>query len=208
MFDNEQDVRMMLEVKENDNEQALRKIFDTYRRPICKFFYRCTCDYTTSQDYAQEVFLRLWKSRKRYQATGRFSTYIFAIAKNLWLNEWDKRRRRPSEVPLEGEKYNRKGDRIRQQYEAQGVEPTAYMVQKEHDERVARAIQTLPEKLRLVFAMSQIQGLKYREVAEILGLPEGTVKSRMSRAVKFLRDHFQPHFDERTGEEGTGRSSG
>ncbi|MBI4612679.1 MAG: RNA polymerase sigma factor [Planctomycetes bacterium] len=203
MFDNEQDVRLMLAVKENDSEQALRKIYDTYRRPICKFFYRCTCDYTTSQDYAQEVFLRLWKSRKRYQATGRFSTYIFQIAKNLWLNEWDKRRRRPAELPLDGERYNQKGEPVRDQHEAQGVGPPGHLLQKEHEERVARAIGTLPEKLRLVFAMSQIQGLKYREVAEILDIPEGTVKSRMSRAVKFLRDHFQPYFEEETG-----RSSG
>ncbi len=203
----------MMEVKEKDSEKALRQLYDKYRRPLCKFFYNFTYDYILAEDCVQEVFLRLWRSRKRYQPTGRFSTYLFQIGKNYWLNEKDKKDRRPNEYSMDaGGPTTKDGDELRGQYESDSPEPIHEMAKKEGESRVAEAIESLPEKLRVVFVMSQVRDMKYRDIGEVLGIPEGTVKSRMSRAVHALRDSLKSYFgenrgQERTGEEETGRSS-
>ena len=204
MINNERDVRLMLEVKE-DSEAALRHLYEAYRRPLCKFFYGCTYDYTLAEDCLQEVFVRLWRARKRYEPTGKFSTYIFQIAKNYWLNQKDKRDRRPKLFSIDGGRTDKDGETIRDQHES--LEPGAptHLLRSEIDERISAAIESLPEKIRLVFLMGQVQGMKYREISKILDIPEGTIKSRMSRAVRLLRDRLRSYLEEESGQSSQGR---
>ena len=140
----------------------------------------------------QEVFLRLWKARGRYRPTGKFTTYLFQIAKNHWLNEREKRNRRISPVSLEAGA-NESSNGLRDAVETGERGPMAETLNRELAERIAEAVSRLSEKLRLVFVLGQHQGMKYADIAEVLGIPVGTVKSRMSNAEQSLRAELAPY---------------
>ena len=190
MNDPERDIKLMLRVSQNDDADALQELYRIYRGPLCKFLYYCVFDYAKVEDYLQEVFLRLWRSRKNYRASGKFSTYIFQIAKNYFLNEREKRMRRPGEYSLDAPFVGKDGNAFVSQTQSSGFSPDEEAFHGELAKVLEDAIGTLPEMFQMVFRLSQIEGFKYREISEILEIPEGTVKSRMSKAVRLLRSRL------------------
>ncbi|MHC4777003.1 MAG: RNA polymerase sigma factor, partial [Planctomycetota bacterium] len=123
---------------------------------------------------------------RNWRPTGKFSTYLFQIAKNYWINERAKLSRRIKPITLrdDDEDFGEGLDGIAS--DSSGG-PEREVLRREMAEDILNAVSGLSEKLRLTFVLSQYQGLKYAEVAEILGIPVGTVKSRMSAAEKELR---------------------
>ena len=165
---------------------AFEELYARYSRPLMNFFYRLVWDRGFAEDLMQETFLRLWNGRHRYRPSGKFTTYLFQIGKNHWLNERDKRRRRISPISLEaGSKDGSDGLKALVANDERG--PVADTLNRELGEVIARAVEGLSEKLKLVFVLGQLEGMRYADIAEILEIPVGTVKSRMSNAEKTIR---------------------
>jgi RNA polymerase sigma-70 factor, ECF subfamily len=171
------DIELMLQVQD-DEVEAFHELVRRYREPLRRFFAAILWDRSQADDFAQETFLRLWLARGRYEPTGRFSTYLFQIGKHYWLNQ----RKKPRlEVGL---------DHLDDAWDVRALtttQPEVVMLQRYREARINRAIAALPEHYRTVFEMSQLEDLKYAEIASRLSIPIGTVKSRMAEAVRRLR---------------------
>ena len=171
------DVELVLRVKQAD-EEAFDELVRRYRDLLTSFFYSLCWNIHTAQDCAQEVLVRLWLARERYEASAKLSTYIFRIARNHWLTVVRKRKCRPEPLYL-AEMW---------QPEMDDGSLEKLLMRRYVDRRIKLAIASLPERYRLVFVLSHFQGMKYAEIAEVLEIPVGTVKSRMSAAVRMLKE--------------------
>ncbi len=171
------DIQLMLQARDGDME-AFRKLVERYRQPLQRFFAALLADRSQADDCVQETFLRLWLLRARYEPTGKFSTYLFQIAKHHLLNERRKYRAAPVQ-PVE--------DSTLELLPAADTEPERLLLRRHRDERIRQAVSALPEHYRTVFVLCHFDGLKYAEIACRLQIPVGTVKSRMAEAVRLLR---------------------
>ncbi len=170
------DITLMLQVRDGSVE-AFRALVVRWRLPLRRFFASVIADPSLADDFAQETFLRLWILRDRYEATGRFSAYLFQIARFYWHNQ--RKRYRP-ETPLDDLDVLRiAAPRVSQ--------PEVVLLSRHRAERIRRAIAALPDRYRLVFSMSHLEGRSYAEIACALSIPLGTVKSRMAEATRRLR---------------------
>lgn len=172
---------------------AFETLYGRFAKPIFNFFYRMCWDPIVAEDCAQEVFMRVWKAAPTWRPEAKVSTYLFAISQNYWLNERAKASHRP--VP-----FSTLGPADPEAGSAEGPVPAVSKMPAPGDrlagaevtEAVRQAIDSLPEKEKIVVILGEIQGMKYREIAEVLGIPVGTVKSRMSEATRRLRIALGP----------------
>ena len=190
-MDRERDIQLMLRVQDGDLA-AFEALYARYSRPLTNFFYRLVWDRGFSEDLMQETFLRLWRGRKGYRPSGKFTTYMFQIGKNHWLNERDKKNRRISPVSMHAGG-DEESNGLKESLPARGNGPMTENLNRELGEKIAVAVEGLSEKLRLVFVLGQIQGMKYADIGEILGIPVGTVKSRMANADKAIRGRLSSY---------------
>lgn len=179
------DADLMMLVRQGDYV-AFDELYDRYRGPITRFLFSLTWDQDLAEDGLQEVFLRLYRARDRYEPSGKFSTYIFQIAKNYYLAQRRKQKTRPEVASLAEE--HRNGFRPYENLRVnQRIEPEVHLLEEYRKLGIRRAIASLPEGQMLVFVMSHFEDMKYAEIAEVLGIAVGTVKSRMFAAVNSLR---------------------
>ena len=188
----ESDLDLMLRVRDDDHE-AFAELMDRYRDRLISLFASLSRDGDLADDLFQETFIRLWKARHRYQPTARLSTYLIEIAKNLWLNEkprWKRRQqtRSLSDDGADGDEAEGRLDALQIAAVDVAGMPEEALLQKERSRRIEAAVGDLPPHLALVFSLSQMEGYRYREIAAMLGIAEGTVKWRMSEAVHRLRE--------------------
>ncbi len=169
---------------------AFEELLRRYEQRIFAFFWRLCANRQEAEDGTQETFLRLWRARVRYEPTGKFSTYLFQIAKNHFLHEQQKQgRRRDSQRGTTMNPF------------AAADEPAAPdrvdgpMLTGELQTAVTDAIARLPEALRLVYVLTEHEGMSYQQAAEVLDCPVGTVSSRKVEAVRRLRELLQPWRD-------------
>lgn len=192
------DHELIAAVKDGD-EAAFQEIVRRYRAPITNFVYRMLNDYEAAVDLSQETFLRIYTSASRYEANFSFSTYIYRIASNLAISEIRKRKRRKvvSFFGLFGA-----SDDQTVEFDPPDARPLAEdaLLSDERTRAVTRAVATLPEKYRTAIVLRDIEGNSYEQIAEILGLSEGTVKSRINRARGLLREKLAYLMEEATGE--------
>ena len=188
------DADLMMLVREGDYV-AFDQLYDRYRGPILRFLFSLTWDADIAEDYLQEVFLRLYRARDRYEPTGKFSTYIFQIAKNYYLAQRRKTKANAVELSLTHEDRNgfRPFENLRVN---QRIEPEVHLLEEYRKLGIRRAIAALPENQKLVFVMSHLEDMKYAEIAEVLGIAVGTVKSRMFAAVNTLMTMLEEDYDE------------
>jgi RNA polymerase sigma-70 factor (ECF subfamily) len=182
------DIDLMRRVATGEVE-AFRQLVEKYQRSLLSFFFRLTWDYQAAEDCTQEVFLKLYRSRQRYEGTAKFTTFLYRIAKNCYLDFY-RRQRHPTKVVSLQEpiRWQREGKTLEELLPRRGI-PTAEEIleKREMIQQFQRAIELLPEGQRLVFVMGEGQGMPYAEISDILGIPVGTVKSRMFNAVLKLR---------------------
>jgi RNA polymerase sigma-70 factor, ECF subfamily len=176
------DVELMLRVKDGDGA-SFGLLLAKYRASVSHFLYRMVQDQAVSEELAQEVFLRVYKSRATYEATAKFTTWLFRIATHLALN-W-----------LRDEKNERGQERLDQATEdaptrevpdrAPSVEQQ--MVQALRVEEVRRAVAALPGKQRAAVLMHKYEEMEYSQIAKVLSCSESAVKSLIFRAYETLR---------------------
>jgi RNA polymerase sigma-70 factor (ECF subfamily) len=187
------DHRLLEETKAGDGT-AFAEIVRRYRNQITNYVYRMTNDYDLAVDLAQETFMRVYAAAERYQTSYAFSTYIYRIATNLAISELRRRKRRRlvSLTTFFGERESPSDSCELEMPDTVPLQDVTF-VEDERRAAVARAIATLPEKYRAPLVLRDVEERSYEEIASILGLAEGTVKSRINRARTFLRDKLKAY---------------
>ncbi len=173
-----------------EREEAFDVLVAKYRTPVIHFLYRLVHRREPAEDLAQEVFLRVYRARKSYQPTAKFSTWLFRIATNVALNALrDGRMRHEREMSIEADA---------------GVLPLAErlpdamataeqaLMDRERRAEIRRAVDALPEKQRLAVLLHKYQEMDYAEIAEILECSESALKSLLFRAYETLRVRLRP----------------
>jgi|SRR5579872_1088771 len=185
------DVQLMLDVKAGD-ERSFELLLRKYRAPLVNFLYRMVRDSAVAEDLAQEVFLRVYRARKDYAPSAKFTTWMFRIATNLALNSVRDNRYRQSEVSMDQAVND--GDDERRAMEVPDHTPTVeqVLVARSRSEMILRAIDSLPEKQRAAVLLHKYQELDYDEIARILDCSESALKSLLFRAYETLRTVLAP----------------
>jgi RNA polymerase sigma-70 factor, ECF subfamily len=164
-------------------------IVGRHKNAIVSFLFRYTGDFRTSEDLAQEAFLRVFKKIQDFDSRAKFSTWLYTIASNLAKDEFKRRARHPARS-LDWK--SGAGDTTRDMPQAKADTtssfPEARLVKDEVRLNVNKALDLLDAHDREILVLKDVQGLSYEEIAEILGLPMGTVKSRISRARTAFKD--------------------
>jgi RNA polymerase sigma-70 factor (ECF subfamily) len=181
--------------------RAFEELFRRYQRRLFGFFYGLLLNAEESRDCVQETFLRLWQRRTQFANKGRFSAYLFQIAKNHFL---DRNRKQKSHIDLQrssGEELTESLHHVSSSEDGHS-EATIDRIRG----AVSDAMSRLPEMQRLVYVLSEEQRMSYKDIADILDCPVGTVSSRKVEAVKKLREFLRPLRDELFGRGSTGSS--
>jgi RNA polymerase sigma-70 factor, ECF subfamily len=174
-------------------EDAFLEITRRYRNQITNYVYRMLDDYDRAVDLAQETFVRVWVNAGRYQATYSFSTYIYKIAHNLAISELRQRKRRRT-IQLPTFFSDKDNEEMEVEIEDRKQRPADdVMIGDERRQAVSRAIASLPEKYRAALVLCEFEEKSYDEISEVLGLPVGTVKSRINRARNLLKEKLRDY---------------
>ena len=166
-------------------------IVDRYKNRLINFVYRFVKDFDVAEDIVQETFLRVYRKRYNYKAIANFSTWIFTIAGNLAKSEL-RRRKRWKFFSLDA------GNDDERKFELpdNGLKPDRAASVKILDENIQNAIDTLQDKYKESLILRDIEGMSYKQIADITNVPVGTVKSRVNRARKKLRKKLRWHSPE------------
>ena len=169
--------------------EAFDLLVERYSPRLQRFVYRFVRDQSRCQDIVQEAFVRVYRNRFSYRPIARFSTWIYTIARNLARSEY-RRRCRSKVVPLHMEAKD--GAEFEMELPDPGPSPERHFAGRHRWEMFERALDSLPEKYQEVIILREVQELSYQEIADITGLPLGTVKSRINRARVRLQSMLEP----------------
>src|SRR5271170_7450646 len=156
------DVQLMLDVKAGD-EESFNLLLQKYRTPLVNFLYRMVRNTATAEDLTQEVFLRVYRARKQYTPSAKFTTWLFRIATNLALNSVrDNRHQRMGislDAPVAGE------DSAPMELPAREMRIDEHMIERDRADIIRRAIWSLPEKQRAAVLLHKYEEMDYIEIA-------------------------------------------
>ena len=173
-----------------DEERAFAELVRRYQGRIANLVCRVLNDRECADDLTQEVFVRVYVHRRNYRRGAKLSTWLFTIAANLAKNEIRRRVRRRNWFSLDALHEMLNDSAMLFADTREGSERT--LEREQLQEAVGRAIATVPEKYRLALVLRDIEGLAYEEIAVVLGVPGGTVRSRINRARTMLKRKLQP----------------
>ena len=181
----------------DDDERAFRELVRRFQGRVGGLIRRVLNDSESVDDLTQEVFIRVFLHRRNYRRGSKFSTWAFTIAANLAKNEIRRRVRRRNWFSLDAltEVYHDSVPQLADRTESREQTLEREQLQGE----VEKAIATLPETFRLALVLRDIEGLSYEEIAEVLGVPGGTVRSRINRARSMLEHRLQSLLPRRDG---------
>ena len=174
------DEQLVWRMQQEDDSAAFGELAQRWEQPIRRLCERMTGDAHKAQDLAQDVFARIFVRRMEFQPDGKFSTFLWRVALNLCYDELRRRQRRP-EFSLDELDEDDAGALPDGE-----PSPAARLEERERGEAVRATLQRLPEHYRAVVVLRHYENLKFREIAAVLGIPEGTVKSRMAEALDQL----------------------
>lgn len=162
-----------------DNTESFESIYKMYCHDLVRFAYYYVNDVGIAEDIVQDVFLVLWKKRLRFKSQNHLQAYLYKVAKNAALMVLRKRK-------------------IRQKFKNEQTEelaksPADELFESDLDKVYHHAIFTLPEKCRVIFCMSRIDGLTYKEIAQTLGVSIKTVETQIGRALVTLRKRLSAY---------------
>jgi RNA polymerase sigma-70 factor, ECF subfamily len=177
------DAQLMLRVKEGDDE-SFRVLLEKYRNPVIHFAYRMVQDRAISEELAQEVFLRVYRSRQTYEPTARFTTWLFRIATHLALNWLRDGRKERGQHRLDDD---RDGEMPAREVPDRLPSMEQRMVWQARLQEVRDAIAQLPDKQRAAVLMHKYEEMEYAQIAGVLECSESAVKSLLFRAYESLR---------------------
>ena len=183
------DVQLMLDVKAGD-EASFELLLRRYRTPLVNFLYRMVRDAATAEDLAQEVFLRVYRARKQYSPSAKFTTWLFRIATNLALNSIRDNRHRRMESSLDAPVDDE--DSAPRDLPSRDMRIDEHMMERDRCDFIRCAILALPEKQRVAVLLHKYEEMDYGEIARILEFSESALKSLLFRAYETLRVQLAP----------------
>jgi RNA polymerase sigma-70 factor (ECF subfamily) len=181
----------MLRVRE-DEPSAFEELVERYQSRLVGVLHHLVGNAEEAEDLAQEVFLRVYRARKRYRARCKFSTWLFTIANNLALNALRARQRKPV-VPLPAHDSGPLGARPVEQLvaDSSGNQPVRRLQQQELAAIIRQALDGLNERQRMAVLLNKFEEMNYAEIAAVMGLTTKAVKSLLCRARTNLRAALQ-----------------
>jgi RNA polymerase sigma-70 factor (ECF subfamily) len=168
------DAALMALVRD-DHREAFTVLVRRHQKTVLNFFTRYGVQVCDAEDLAQQTFLRLYRYRARYKPSAKLTTFLFLLARQVWIDELRRRQRAARMVQA-------LANEPQPEYRPWPVDKTPHA-----DANLSGALAKLPEGLRLVVELGVYQELPYAEVARALRIPVGTVKSRMFHALRALR---------------------
>jgi len=187
---NDRDVGLMLRVKEGDNE-AFELLVELHQSAVIGTVAKMLGGASEAEDIAQQVFIRIWKSAKRYQPQAKFTTWMFTITRNLVFNETRRRKRKPT-VSVE----EREEESHQQVEDVHSTTPDQDVLHSELERAVDDAIQALPDKQRLAVVLRRYEEMPYDEIGRVLSMSVPAVKSLLFRARTQLKESLEKYLAE------------
>ncbi|MBX3209896.1 MAG: RNA polymerase sigma factor [Labilithrix sp.] len=183
------DETLMLRYQQGDRA-AFAQLVRRHQTPLFNFALRQVRVPQVAEDVVQESFVRVVQNAADFKHEARFTTWVYTITRNLCIDHLRKRalRKHPSLDESRGEEGD--GPTLGEQTADPRASVEREATGTELKERIARAVDTLPDEQREVFLMREIANLPFKEIAEITGVPENTVKSRMRYALERLQEHL------------------
>ena len=170
----------MLKVKAGQLDQ-LGLLFERHKKPLYGYFYRLTSEANVSEDLVQNVFVRMIKYKHTYKGDGKFTTWMFHMARNLFVDHYKKEKKRGwKEDPEVADRHMVDDDNAEKK-----------RIHTEQHDTLQYALSKLSAEKREVLVMSKFQGMRYQDIAEVLEITESAVKVRVFRALKELKVHFE-----------------
>jgi RNA polymerase sigma-70 factor (ECF subfamily) len=183
------DAAVMLRAAAGD-DSAFTYLVEKYHRPIVHFLYRMVHTQAVAEELAQEVFLRVYRSRESYRAEARFTTWLYRIATNLAVNHArDTRHERAAQTIYLDEPDPETGSRPDVTDEVPRADEQ--MLREERMAQIRARVMELPERQRMAVLMHKYQGMDYRQIGEVLKLSESATKSLLFRAYQTLRESLK-----------------
>jgi RNA polymerase sigma-70 factor, ECF subfamily len=164
-------------------EASFEELVRRYQRPIASYVYRMVGDYDAALDLTQEVFIKVYNSLARYRSEFKFSTWIYKIAHNAAIDHLRRYSVREQILSTESD-----GTRPEVAIESRRLSPEQESEREERRSEIESVVQTLPAAYRELIVLRHSHDLSYDEIAEVTGLPLGTVKNRLFRAREAMRD--------------------
>jgi len=183
------DSEIMLRVKAGD-DCAFDYLVQKFRRSIIGFMYRMARNQSVAEELAQEVFLRVYRSREGYAAEAKFSTWLYRIATNLALNHLRDTKSERAEVSVSLDEPDEESGRTLDVADGHCTIEEE-LVQRERMGQIRRHVEALPERQRLAVIMHKYQEMDYREISKVLKMSESATKSLLFRAYETLREKLK-----------------
>ena len=189
------DAVLLKRCRTND-QAAFSEVVDRYKIKIYNYLYRMMGDAADAEDATQEVFVRLYTSLDSFRSQASLNTWLFRIAGNLCIDYFRRSKKHRAvafslDEPV-GAEVTESGDAGHEVADL-GYEPYRLLEQQETSDQIRSALGQLPEKLRMVVVLHDIEGMPYEEIAQVVGCPLGTVKSRLFNARVQLRQKLRPY---------------
>jgi RNA polymerase sigma-70 factor (ECF subfamily) len=183
------DAEVMLELR-SGNMAAFDVLLTKYRKPIIHFMFRMVRNQAVAEELAQEVFLRVYRSRETYRAEARFSTWLYRIATNLGVNHArDTRHERTASTIYLDEPDSETGTTP----DVADLTPSAEanILRRERMNAIRQHVLALPERQQAAVLMHKYEGMDYKQIGEVLKLSESATKSLLFRAYQTLREKLK-----------------
>ena len=188
----------LMKLCQEGDEGAFDILFRRYEGQALSFIHRLIGDQNRTEALGQEAFLRIFKDAKSYQYPRSFTTWFYTIVRNLCKNELRWRSRHPTvsieeSVDHSEHRGSEHSARIGDFLESEVIDPLAGLVNREMTQRLEQALRGLPELERDILVLNRFQGLKYREISEVVGVPISTVRARIYVALERLRKSIKEY---------------
>lgn len=182
----ERDAELMLRVRDGD-ETSFALLLEKHRNSVVHFLYRMIQNQAVAEELAQEVFLRVYRSRESYEPTAKFTTWLFRITTHLALNHVRDKRHDKLHDSID-EKFD---DSAPRELSDRGPNVEQHLLRQAAMAEIRSAIDQLPEKQRSAVLMHKYQEMEYSQIASVLGCSESAVKSLLFRAYESLRSRLK-----------------
>ena len=201
------DVRLMLQVRDG-SAAAFEELVLRYQNRLLTVLEHLINNREQAEDLAQEVFLRVFRARKRYEPAAKFSTWLFTIANNVASNARRSRAHRREVGVPEGNGQDTSPLSLDQLAKAaSGFMPTRMLDKAEQSEMVRQAVAALSDRQRMALLLSKFEGMSYQDIAETMGLSVQAIKSLLSRARVNLKEILTPYVEQGVRPEDARRNS-
>ena len=188
------DTALVQRAKANDRA-AFNEIVLRYKDKVYNYVYRMVRNATDAEDLTQETFVRAYLSLHSFQSRASLNTWLFRIATNLCIDHCRRAKRTQGLVTSLSPDNEEEEEGLQRDIPDATFDPQRLLLNKELGEKLEKALQELPEKLRMVVLLYDVEGLSYEEIAAIAGCPLGTVKSRLFNARAVLRRKLEPYLN-------------